>query len=108
MSIALESHVRPRVAAAQLAVFSCFFAFGIGTGLWGGSMPEVVRQAGVSPRLTGIALTLYILAYIVTMSGGGWLSRRISLRRILVAAVPAQGAALAVLMQAASPVALVV
>lgn len=102
MSLVLESPSRALASGAHPAIFVTFLAFGAATGLWGGSLPEVVRQAGVTPRLLGAALTVFMLAYIVSMSSGGWLARRVSLKRILLVSLPAQGLALAALLQAPS------
>src|SRR5438045_390543 len=103
MSLAIESPSRALAPGAHPAIFATFLAFGIATGLWSGALPEVARQANVTPRLLGAALTFFMLAYIVSMSAGGWLARRASLRRILIVGLPLQGLALAALLQAPSP-----
>ena len=58
--------VTPR--AAMTAVF---IAYGIGSGLWAGSIPAVMRNAAIDSLMLGLGITFYGIAYVMVMSSGG-------------------------------------
>jgi MFS family permease len=68
-------------------VTAVFFAYAIGLGLWAGSIPVLMRHAGLDVTGLGLALTLHTAAYIAAMAGGGQLARIVSPRRLMQAAL---------------------
>ncbi|MEJ1161262.1 hypothetical protein [Prosthecomicrobium sp. N25] len=83
------------------AVRSVFVAFGVALGLWSGAVPTVAARSGISPAELGIGFTLFMAGNLTAMSFAGVLARRFTLRRILLAALPAQGLVLPLLFLAA-------
>jgi MFS family permease len=89
--------------AARWVVTAVFFAFALGLGLWAGATPTLMQQAGLSAAGLGIALTLHSAAYVAAMTGGGWLSRHVAPRRLMLIALPLHAAAFVLLFTAGSP-----
>jgi hypothetical protein len=103
---ALQSSADARAArppAPARAVAAVFFAFGADLGLWSGASAHVLKIAGVSPPLFGVALTLFIAVYLLAMSGGGVLARVLTVRRSLLIAVPLCGVSVAGLILSPAP-----
>jgi MFS family permease len=77
-----------KLRAAMMAVF---FSFGVGIGAMAGSMPAIMRNAGVSAETVGIGLMVSTLLTVTAMSIGGKLARHASHRRVLLVVLPAFG-----------------
>ena len=77
-----------------------FAAFGAVVGAFSGSIPSMMRQAGVSSGTFGFALTGLTIATILVMAFGGALSRRFSNRALLLAALPLLALSLAAMLMA--------
>ncbi|MDE2018583.1 MAG: hypothetical protein KGI57_12865, partial [Hyphomicrobiales bacterium] len=84
-------------APSLVAPAAAFGAFGVGFGLWAGASAQVLTQAGVSPALYGLALTLETATYVAAMWFAGRLSRRFGVRATMLAAIPVMAASLAAL-----------
>ena len=54
-----------------------FFALGLGMGLWGGASGGILARAGIDAASFGVMLTVYTGAYLIAMSSGGALARRV-------------------------------
>ena len=89
-----------------VAVASVFFTFGVGLGLWSGAAATILSRVGVGPGAYGVALTLFTGAYLAAMSSAGVLSRRLTVKRVLIASALAMGLLLGWLLLAESPLAL--
>ena len=90
-------------ASPRGAVTAVFFAFGAVVGLWAGSIPAIMRGAGISSFELGIGITIYTIAYVLTMYFGGAFARFAGNRTILLAATPLIALSAASLLIAASP-----
>jgi len=96
------THPRPPISA-RWVVTAVFFAFAMGLGLWAGATPTLMQQAGLSAAGLGIALTLHSAAYVIAMTGGGWLAHHIEPRRLILMALPLHAAVFVLLFSAGSP-----
>lgn len=94
---------RSFIASPRGAVTMAFVAFGVLVGLWAGSIPAVMARAGISSFSLGIGLTIYTVAYVITMYSGGTLARFASNRIILLAVSPIAAACSALLLISATP-----
>lgn len=65
-----------------------YVSFGVAIGSLAGSMPSLMRNAGVSPEMLGFGLTLSTLLTVAAMSLGGQLARVASNRSILLTVLP--------------------
>lgn len=65
-----------------------YVSFGVAIGALAGSMPSVMRNAGVSPETLGLGLTLSTCLTVLAMSLGGQLARIVSNRAVLLAVLP--------------------
>lgn len=90
------------------AVAAMFFAFGLGLGTWSGAAATVLLRVGVGASAYGVALTLFTGAYLVAMSSAGALSRRLTVKCVLIGAALASGPVLAWLLLVGGPLALFV
>lgn len=90
------------------AVAAMFFAFGLGLGAWSGAAATVLLRVGVGASAYGVALTLFTGAYLVAMSSAGALSRRLTVKRVLIGAALASGPVLGWLLVVGGPLALFV
>jgi hypothetical protein len=79
-----------------------FFAFGIGSGLWGGASGAILIRVGVDAATFGVLLTVYIGAYLIAMSAGGAVAHRFGVDRALSVSAILLGAALCALLDASS------
>ena len=83
MPIPLRS-VSPR--ATMMAVFA---AFGGAVGALAGSMPAIMRNAGVDSETVGLGLTISTVMTVTAMSLGGHIARFASNRAMLLGVIPA-------------------
>lgn len=97
---------RALAANPRRAVAAMFFAFGLGLGLWSGASATILLRVGVGASAYGVALTLFTGAYLVAMSSAGAMTRRLSVKRVLVGAALATGPALGFLLLAGDAFAL--
>ncbi len=77
------------------AVAAMFFAFGVGLGMWSGAAAVVLLRVEVGAAAYGVALTLFSGAYLAAMSSAGALSRRFTVKRVLIGAALVSGPVLA-------------
>ena len=75
-------------AASRSAITLVFVAFGAAIGALAGSMPSVMRNAGLDAAIFGLGLTLSTLLTVAAMSLGGKLARYISNRQLLLTVLP--------------------
>jgi MFS family permease len=90
------------------AVAAMFFAFGLGLGTWSGAAATVLLRVGVGASAYGVALPLFTGAYLVAMSSAGALSRRLTVKCVLIGAALASGPVLGWLLLVGGPLALFV
>ena len=95
-----------RIVSPFAAVAAMFFAFGFGLGLWSGAAATVLSRIGVGAGAYGVALTLFTGAYLFAMSSAGALSRRLTVKRVLIASALTMAPLLAWLLLVESPLAL--
>jgi MFS family permease len=69
-------------------VTAAFIAYGISAGFWAGSIPAVMRHAGIDNLALGFGITAYGIAYVTTMSWGAKLARFATNRAIILASLP--------------------
>ena len=79
-----------------------FFAFGIGSGLWGGASGAILIRVGVDAATFGVLLTVYIGAYLIAMSAGGAVAHRFGVEQALSVSAIIFGATLCALLNASS------
>lgn len=90
-------------AASRAAITLVFIAFGAAIGALAGSMPSVMRKAGLDAETFGLGLTLSTLMTVAAMSFGGRLARHASNRQVLLGVLPAFALALMAYLTAQSP-----
>jgi hypothetical protein len=90
------------------AAAATFAIFGLGLGLWSGASGNVLERAGVTAPVFGVAMTLFIAAYLAAMASGGFFGGRFGLRRVLLVGAPLMGLTVALLLLAQSPWAILV
>lgn len=76
--------VSPR--ATMMAVFA---SFGGAVGALAGSMPAIMRNAGIDSETVGLGLTISTIMTVTAMSLGGHIARFASNRAVLLGAIPA-------------------
>ena len=86
--------------AAITAVFTCF---GAAVGALSGSMPSIMRNAGVDSETVGLGLTISTVMTVAAMSAGGMIARHASNRAVLLSVLPAFGLVLLAYLSAPSP-----
>ena len=74
--------------APRAAVTVAFIAYGTCAGLWAGAIPAVMRNAGIDSLALGLGITFYGVAYVITMSWGGALTRFATNRTVILASLP--------------------
>jgi MFS family permease len=79
---------------SHLAMLLTFATFGCIVGTHVGSLPVLVKQAGVSPWAFGLAGSLGMATNILCMSVGGYINRFASHRTMLLAMLPVSALAL--------------
>jgi predicted MFS family arabinose efflux permease len=91
-------------ATPRAAMTAVFIAYGIGSGLWAGSIPSVMRNAAIDSLMLGLGITFYGIAYVMVMSSGGTLARFASNRAIILTSLPLVALNGSLLLLSASPV----
>ena len=81
-----------------------FAAFGAAIGALAGSMPSVMRNAGMDGETFGLGLTLSTLMTVMAMSMGGRIARHASSRQVLLAVLPVFAVSLLAYLTSASPI----
>jgi hypothetical protein len=94
----------PTLASPRTAITTVFVTFGIAIGALAGSMPSVMRNAGIDAETFGLGLTLSTVLTVGAMSVGGQIARFASNRAVLLAVLPAFALSLGAYLTAASPV----
>lgn len=87
----------------RTAITTVFVSFGIAIGALAGSMPSVMRNAGIGAETFGLGLTLSTVLTVGAMSVGGQIARFASNRAVLLAVLPAFALSLGAYLTAASP-----
>ena len=82
-----------------------FFAFGLSMGMWSGAAGTILLRVNVGAGAYGVALTLFTGVYLFAMSSAGALSRRLTVKRVLIGAALASAPVLAWLLLAGGPLA---
>lgn len=90
-------------ASTRTTVTIVFAAFGAAIGALAGSMPSVMRNAGLDAETFGLGLTLSTLMTVTAMSAGGQIARHASNRSVLLAVLPVFALALMAYLTAQSP-----
>jgi MFS family permease len=96
------------LASPRAANMLVFTAFGAVVGTFSGSIPVILRQAGMSSQTFGLALTAMSVATVTAMVLGGRIARLASYRAILMATLPLLAIALMLVMTTHSSVLLFV
>ena len=94
---------RSFIASPRGAVTAAFVTYGVIMGLWAGSIPAIMARAGISSFGLGIGLTVYTVAYVLTMYCGSALARFAVSRHILLIGTPLAAACAALLLVSANP-----
>ena len=92
-----------RFPSPRTAITSVFVSFGIAIGALAGSMPSVMRNAGIDAETFGLGLTLSTVLTVGAMSVGGQIARVASNRAVLLGVLPAFALSLGAYLTAASP-----
>lgn len=87
----------------RAAMTAVFIGYGVSSGMWAGSIPFVMRNAGIDSLLLGLGITFYGIAYVIVMSSGGTLARFATNRAIIFAGMPLVALTGALLLVATSP-----
>ena len=93
-----------RFPSPRTAITTVFVSFGIAIGALAGSMPSVMRNAGIGAETFGLGLTLSTVLTVGAMSVGGQIARFASNRAVLLAVLPAFALSLGAYLTASSPV----
>lgn len=91
------------VPSPRTAITAVFVSFGIAIGALAGSMPSVMRNAGIDAETFGLGLTLSTVLTVGAMSVGGQIARFASNRAVLLAVLPAFAVTLGAYLTSASP-----
>ncbi len=86
----------------RFSVAITFLCFGLGLGLWSGSVPEVSRNAGLSPEALGASFVGFGIAGIAGFAVAGRLLVKISLKRRLLILLALTALCLSILLHANS------
>lgn len=92
-----------RLLSQRSAVTLVFFTFGTAIGAMAGSMPSVMRNAGMSSELLGLGLTVSTITTVAAMSVGGRIARYASNRAVLLVVLPIFAISLFAYLIAGSP-----
>ena len=87
----------------RAAMTAVFVAFGAAVGAQAGSMPVIVRAAGVDSFALGLAIAVSTVGSIMVMSCGGMIARHFSSRAVLLASLPSFGLLSLALLTSSSP-----
>ncbi|WP_146256169.1 MFS transporter [Aestuariivirga litoralis] len=87
----------------RMAITTVFVTFGVAIGALAGSMPSVMRNAGIGAETFGLGLTLSTVLTVGAMAAGGQIARAASNRAVLLAVLPAFAVSLGAYLTAASP-----
>ena len=90
-------------AASRPAITLVFIAFGAAIGALAGSMPSVMRNAGLDAASFGLGLTVSTLLTVAAMSLGGKLARYSSNRHVLLCVLPVFALTLTAYLTSQSP-----
>lgn len=93
----------PVFPSARMTVTTVFVSFGVAIGALAGSMPSVMRQAGISPETFGLGLTISTFLTVGAMALGGQIARFISNRTVLLVVLPCFALTLGAYLMAATP-----
>ncbi|MFO1131197.1 MAG: hypothetical protein U1E16_04175 [Hyphomicrobiales bacterium] len=91
------------LSSPRTAISIVFVTFGIAIGALAGSMPSVMRNAGIDAETFGLGLTLSTVLTVGAMSVGGQIARMASNRAVLLTVLPAFALSLGAYLTAASP-----
>ena len=80
-----------KLATPRAAMMAVFAAFGVVVGVFSGSIPELIRQTGLSAYEFGIGLTVSTLSTALAMALVGPLARHVSNRAGLLVLLPLIG-----------------
>jgi MFS family permease len=87
----------------RTAISTVFVTFGIAIGALAGSMPSVMRNAGIDAETFGLGLTLSTVLTVGAMAVGGQIARMASNRAVLLAVLPAFALTLGAYLTAQTP-----
>ncbi|WP_373503639.1 MFS transporter [Aestuariivirga sp.] len=90
-------------SSPRAAILAVFTSFGAAVGALAGSMPSIMRNAGIDAETMGLGLTMSTLMTVSAMSLGGQVARFASNRAVLLAVFPAFGLFLFAYLTAQSP-----
>lgn len=91
------------LVSPRSAITTVFVSFGIAIGSLAGSMPSVMRNAGIDAETFGLGLTISTVLTVGAMAVGGQLARIASNRAVLLWVLPAFALSLGAYLTAASP-----
>lgn len=91
------------LAAPRATLTLVFTTYGAAVGALAGSMPSVMRNAGIDPQTFGLGLTLSTMMTVAAMSGGGRIARNFSNRAVLLGVFPVFAIALFAYLTAQCP-----
>lgn len=91
------------LASPRAAITTVFVSFGIAIGALAGSMPSVMRNAGIDAETFGLGLTISTVLTVGAMSVGGQIARFASNRAVLLCVLPAFALTLGAYLTSASP-----
>jgi hypothetical protein len=93
----------PATPTPRTAIITVFVTFGIAIGALAGSMPSVMRNAGIDAETFGLGLTLSTVLTVGAMAVGGQITRVASNRAVLLCVLPAFALSLGAYLTAATP-----
>ena len=93
----------PAFPSPRLAITTVFVSFGFAIGALAGSMPTVMRNAGIGTETFGLGLTISTVLTVAAMSVGGQIARYASNRAVLLGILPVFALSLGAYLTAASP-----
>lgn len=96
-----SSHAR---SSGRLAITVVFASFGVAIGALAGSMPTVMRNAGIDSQSFGLGLTVSTFVTVAAMALGGQVARLISNRAVLLIVLPLFALTLGAYLTAQTPV----
>ena len=93
----------PFSASPRAAITVVFASFGAAIGALAGSMPAIMRNAGIDSETLGFGLALSTAMTVGAMALGGQIAKFASNRAVLLAVLPALGVLLTLYLTAQSP-----
>ena len=96
-------HVSEAASTTRTTLTIVFAAFGAAIGALAGSMPTVMRNAGLDAETFGVGLTISTLITVAAMSIGGQIARFASNRQVLLSVLPLFALALLAYLTSRSP-----